>query len=109
MLGVPGARIRIISLQGGDCPKGMVGLLSFIDPPFQPRKRVREWISIPDVALIFNTDRIEMIFKKLQVEKWEIQSGLIEYEIPGRGLCTGLSCYDPNGILIEFTQFGPLK
>lgn len=109
MLGIPGARVRIVSLQGDHSTIGMVGLLSIISPPIQPRKIIRQFIQAPDIILIFNTEDIETIFKKVQDAGVPIQSPPIEYEIPGRGLCAGFSCYDPNGILVEFTQFGPIK
>lgn len=109
MMGIPGARIRLVSLQGDDSTEGMVGLVSVISPSFQPRKIIGQHIQFPDIVLIFNTEEIEAIFEKVQHKNFMIQSPPVEYEIPGRGLCTGFSCYDPNGILVEFTQFGPMQ
>ncbi|MBM3792003.1 MAG: hypothetical protein FJW35_16860, partial [Acidobacteria bacterium] len=42
LLGVPGAKVRLVSLQAGDSVEGMVGLLSFLTPPARPREEVRK-------------------------------------------------------------------
>lgn len=110
LLGVPNARVRLVSLQGDKSVVGMVGLLHFISPPVKPRAQVQRSVwGVPDVALIFSTDDIHSVSDKLQKAGIRIQCPPIEYEIPGRGRAVGLSCYDPDGILVEFTQFGPLK
>jgi catechol 2,3-dioxygenase-like lactoylglutathione lyase family enzyme len=108
LLGVPGARVRMVSLQAGDAVEGMVGLLEVQDPPLKTREKVRELVSCPDIALIFLTEDIQGVHEKVSGSGFRVQSPPLEYEIPQRGICSGFSCYDPNGILVEFTQFGPL-
>ena len=109
MLGIPGTRVRIVSLQSGEAVEGMVGLISILDRPAHPRAQIRKLISEPDIALVYVTDEIEAVHAKLENWGAKIQSAPVAYEIPGRGMCVGLSAYDPNGVMVEFTQFGPLK
>jgi hypothetical protein len=52
---------------------------------------------------------MEQTHGKLVEHGANIQCPPLEYEIPGRGICAGMSGYDPDGVLFEFTQFGPLK
>jgi hypothetical protein len=37
-----------------------------------------------------------------------LQAAPLEYEIPQRGTCAGMSFYDPNGLLMDITQLAPL-
>jgi catechol 2,3-dioxygenase-like lactoylglutathione lyase family enzyme len=109
MLGLPGAKVRIVSLQAGDSVEGMVGLMSVLSSDHKPRQEIQKLISNVDVALIFVTEEIEAMHEKMKQWGARVQHPPIVYEIPGRGVCAGLTCYDPDGILIEYTQFGPLK
>lgn len=109
MLGVRRSDIRIVSLMGGDSPEGMVGLMTVGHPPENPRGRVRAQTEAPDLVLVFTTEDIVDAHRRLETAGAVVQHPPIEYEIPGRGICCGLSAYDPNGVLIELTQFGPLK
>jgi catechol 2,3-dioxygenase-like lactoylglutathione lyase family enzyme len=108
LLGVPGAQVRIASLQSADSVEGMVGLMAFKSPAFAPRRLIREKAAAPDVFLIFLTERIREVYARLSAAGVPIQCPPIEYEIPGRGISAGLTCFDPNGIVVEFTQFGPI-
>lgn len=109
MLGIPGARIRMVSLQSGDQNEGMVGLMSFQSPELKTRDAVRKITSQPDICLIFLTDEIEVVYDRMLKHDVVVKCPPIEYEIPGRGISAGLTCYDPDGVIIEFTQFGPLN
>ena len=109
LLGVPGAGIRIVSLQAGTDEEGMVGLMQFIFPDVDPRAQVRSLAAAPDLFLIFLTDDILGVHARLVQSGADVKCPPIEYEIPGRGTSAGLTCYDPNGVLVEFTQFGPLS
>lgn len=108
LLGVPGARIRIVSMQSQDSQDGMVGLMEFQSGPVKPRQQVQSLIDSPDIFLIFLTERMHAAFNVLEQNGAKIKCPPVEYEIPGRGICAGFTCYDPDGIVIEFTQFGPL-
>lgn len=109
MLGVKDAAIRIVSLQSGDSAEGMVGLMSFESPQIKSREAVGRLVSEPDVLLIFLTDEIEAVHDRMAAYGARVKCPPLEYEIPGRGISAGLTCYDPDGIVLEFTQFGPLK
>jgi len=108
MLGLPGAKVRVISLQSGTAVEGMVGLLSVLSAKVNPRQTVRQALKTPDVALVFMTDEIVAVYERAKAWGATIQCPPVEYEIPQRGTCAGLTFYDPDGLLIEMTQFGPL-
>lgn len=109
LLGIPGARLRIVSLQSGTADEGMVGLMQFLSPDINPRAQVRQAVANPDLFLIFLTDDIQGVHARMLQTGADVKCPPIEYEIPGRGTSAGLTCYDPDGVLIEFTQFGPLN
>ena len=108
MLGVPGASVRIVSLQSQGSLEGMVGLMEFQSPPLKPRQAAKALIDEPDILLIFLTEQMNTVYNAIQKSGFRVKCPPVEYEIPGRGLCAGFTCYDPDGIVIEFTQFGPL-
>lgn len=109
LLGVKDAAVRIVSLQSGDSAEGMVGLMSFESPKIKTRQAVARLVSEPDLCLIFLTDEIEAVHERMVEHGAKVKCAPLEYEIPGRGISAGLTCYDPDGIVLEFTQFGPLK
>jgi len=109
MLGVPGARVRVASLQSQGSVEGMVGLLAFQSPELRPRQAIMKKLTTPDVVLVFMTEDMASLYARVQERGVRIQSPPVEYEIPERGTSVGMSFYDPNGVLIELTQFGPLK
>jgi catechol 2,3-dioxygenase-like lactoylglutathione lyase family enzyme len=110
LLGMPeGSSARMVRLRGDDNEVGTVGLLFYESSPIQPPRSATDQAPGPDVALIFMTDDITSDYDKLCQNGAKTQCPPIEYEIPGRGIATGLSCYDPNGVLIEYTQFGPIS
>jgi catechol 2,3-dioxygenase-like lactoylglutathione lyase family enzyme len=109
LLGFPGARIRIVSLKSESSEEGMVGLMQFLKDDVNPRAKIRQLLAHPDLFLIFLTDDIQAVHARLLQNGADIKCPPIEYEIPGRGISAGLTCYDPNGVLVEFTQFGPIN
>lgn len=109
MLGLPGAKVRVVSLQSGDSDVGMVGLLEVREPRLPPRRPVREAIGAPDAALIFITESMKTVEQKARAAGVRIQAAPLEYEIPQRGICAGMSFYDPNGLLMDITQLAPLS
>jgi catechol 2,3-dioxygenase-like lactoylglutathione lyase family enzyme len=109
LLGLPGARVRVVSLQAGDSVIGMVGLVEVIEPRLAPRAPARSAVGAPDAALIFVTEAIEQVHDRLVGAGARMQAAPLEYEIPQRGLCAGMSCYDPNGLLLDITQLAPLS
>jgi len=109
LLGVAGAKVRLVALQADGAVEGMVGLMQFIRPDLNPRAQFRRDIADPDLFLIFLTDDIGGVHDRMVRHGARVKCPPIEYEIPGRGTSAGLTCYDPDGILVEFTQFGPLK
>lgn len=108
MLGVPGATVRMVSLQSQGSLEGMVGLMEFQSPAVKPRQAAKALIDEPDILLIFLTEQMNAVYTAIRKSGFGIKCPPVEYEIPGRGLCAGFTCYDPDGIVIEFTQFGPL-
>jgi catechol 2,3-dioxygenase-like lactoylglutathione lyase family enzyme len=106
LLGLPGATVRVVSLQSSGRTFGMVGLLEVQKPPLAARRAVRNALGAPDVALVFVTSDITCVADRLRASGHQIVAGPLEYEIPGRGTCAGLSARDPNGILLDITQLG---
>jgi hypothetical protein len=99
----------VVRLRGEEADAGTVGLMYYESSPIQPRRNVTERTSGPDVALVFMTENMKRDYDTLCKNGAKVKCPPIEYEIPGRGIATGLSCYDPNGVLIEYTQFGSLS
>lgn len=110
LLGVPGAAVRIVALMSGESVAGMVGLMAFQTPSCDARRLIRARAdAAPDVIFIFLTERIREVHDRLAAHRVPIICPPIAYEIPGRGLSAGLTCRDPNGVVVEFTQFGPME
>jgi catechol 2,3-dioxygenase-like lactoylglutathione lyase family enzyme len=106
MLGVPGARVRLVSLMGGESVEGMVGLISFLSPPLKVRRIAEIVRPGPDVSLTFTVDDVETWHDRMCVGPEEVFCPPTTYEIAGGGRRDGMTCLDPDGVLVEFTS-GP--
>lgn len=104
LLGVDGARVRIVSMKGEDTTFGMVGLMQYITPEIKPRRSVVEMNLPADIVLIFRTTEIHRLHEAFRDAGMKIQCPPVRYEIPGRGMVTGMSVFDHDGILIELSQ-----
>jgi catechol 2,3-dioxygenase-like lactoylglutathione lyase family enzyme len=109
MLGLPGAKVRVVSLQSGDSDIGMVGLVEVREPGLPPKAPVRESVGAPDAALVFVTESMHSMHEKVTTAGVRLQTAPLEYEIPQRGICAGMSFYDPSGLLMDITQLAPLS
>lgn len=103
MLGVPGARVRLVSLMADDSVEGMVGLISFLSPPLKVRSIATTVRPGPDVALTFVVDDVETWHDRLCVGPEGVFCAPARYEVSGRGHVKSVTCLDPDGVLVEFT------
>ena len=105
MLDLPGVvKTRLVSLQQGDTRFGMVGLLEYIEPPidWQPfSKRVGQPY---DVIFVFNVDDIDDVIARAEAHGGRLLARKT-YESPQRGRADGVMLADPNGVVIDLTQF----
>lgn len=103
-LGVGDFRLRIVSLQQGDVDHGMVGLMEYYEPQLDVRPLARAAGEPFPVTFIFLTDDVQAVLARVKEKGAPIVSPPLTFEIPGRGLATEMTCLDPLGVLLTFTQ-----
>ena len=106
LLGVDGARVRVVSLKGEETTFGMVGLMQYLSPTVNPRRNVQDMQMPADIVLIFRTTEIHRLYEAFKDAGMRIQCAPVQYEIPGRGMVTGMSVFDDDGVLVELSQHG---
>ena len=98
--------VHLVSLKTSDEPNGMVGLMKFLKPEgYSTREGVKNKVGKTDIVMVFRSDDVNGLYKRLKELGFEPNTEPLEYEIPQRGRARALSCFDPNGVLIEFTQY----
>jgi len=105
VLGIPGAKMRIVLLQVGKQETGLVGLLSFLSPK-KERVEKKPGGTFPH-ALVFVADDIEEVYTRLKNAGEKPISAPVTIKIPEAGSVKIFACLDPNGVLVEIDQFVP--
>lgn len=106
LMGIESPKVHLVSLNSNDETTGMVGLMKFLRPEgYSTREEVKEKVAKTDIVLVFRTDDVDGVYKRLIELGFTPSTEPLEYEIPQRGWARATSCYDPNGVLCEFTQY----
>ncbi|MEM9288666.1 MAG: VOC family protein [Pseudomonadota bacterium] len=108
--GEPGAKARLLLLEGNDPWVGWIGMLEWVDPPLDPRADVPTRLGIGDVVLLFNTTKVDercANIKKLDGVRFTAEPRTVTY--PGRNggpdiKVRGCNFFDADGYLVELNQ-----
>jgi predicted enzyme related to lactoylglutathione lyase len=105
MLGLPEAvETRIVSMAQGDTRYGMAGFLEYLEPDVQWQPFTKKAGYPYEVIFVFMVDEMDKVITKAK----ELGGRLLArktYEIPQRGKADGVMLADPNGVVIDLTQF----
>lgn len=106
LMQIDSPKVHLVSLKTADEPNGMVGLMKFLEPKgYATREEVKEKVGRTDIVMVFRSDDVNGLYKRLIQLGFTPNTAPLEYEIPQRGMARALSCFDPNGVLCEFTQY----
>ena len=101
------AKSHLILLQVEDPHIGMLGLLQYLDPPFDKGvKKNRTKVGIGDTLLVVETTDIQGVYQRAKEADANIVAPPTDWEVPGFNggppiLLTTMSMFDPNGIYME--------
>ncbi|MCB1625390.1 MAG: VOC family protein [Pseudomonadales bacterium] len=104
-----GATVRLIMLESADPNLGKLGLMSYIEPPFDVGVlQKRTMVRMGEPILVMNTDDIEGIHQRAKQAGATIVTAPIDWTVPGHDGKTvklrSISMFDPNGIYMEVSQ-----
>lgn len=101
------AEVRLVILEAKDAKIGKLGLLQYLDPPFdegtvQGRSKVR----MGEPILVIETDDVDAVFERASKTKATVVTPPVDWEVPSPdGESTirlrTISLFDPNGIYME--------
>ena len=109
-----GAEVRLIILEALDPKVGKLGLLEYLDPPFDPgtpartltgRTRVR----MGEPILVVETEDIEGIHTRALAAGATVVTSPVDWEVPASDGESSIklrtvSLFDPNGIYLEVSE-----
>ncbi len=107
--GEPGAKARLVLLNGNDPWVGWIGLMQWVDPPLQARPYPKR-MEPGGVVLVLNTDDVEGRCKAASAVPGVHVTAEPRLQIyPGRNggpdiRVKGCNFFDPDGILVEMNQ-----
>jgi catechol 2,3-dioxygenase-like lactoylglutathione lyase family enzyme len=107
--GEPGAKARLVLLNGNDPWVGWIGLMQWVDPPLKADAYPKR-MGPGGVVLVMNTDDVTGRCKAARaVPGVHVTSGPRPQTYPGRNggpeiRVMGCNFFDPDGILVEMNQ-----
>lgn len=106
-----GARAHLVLIQAEDPRIGMLGLMQYLDPPFDTAvKSGRSRVSMGEAILVIETKDPDGIHERAKARGATIVTPPVDWEVPrndGQGVfkLRGMSMFDPNGIYMEVNAF----
>ena len=104
-----GAKVRLIMLESADPNLGKLGLMSYLEPPFDVGVlQQRTMVRMGEPILVMNTDNIDEVYQRALKAGATIVTTPIDWTVPGHDGNTvklrTVSMFDPNGIYMEVSQ-----
>lgn len=106
-----GARARLVLIKAEDPHIGMLGLMQYLDPPFDTAvKTGRTRVSMGEAILVIQATDLDGIHERARARGATIITPPVDWEVPrndGQGVfkLRTLSLFDPNGIYMEINAF----
>ncbi|HNR22181.1 MAG TPA: VOC family protein [Steroidobacteraceae bacterium] len=102
-----GARAHLVIVQAKDPKIGMLGLMQYLEPPFDTGVRKgRSQVSMGEAILVIEAADLDGIHERARARGATIVTPPVNWEVPkndGNGVykLRTLSMFDPNGIYME--------
>lgn len=103
-----GLDMAVLSAQGQE--QGMIGLMAFVEPEtplpeteWTPRLRAGETI------LVIPTEHMRRLHERMLAGGFTVVTPPTRMEVPGRGEIHEMMARDPDGVVVNLTQRGPLR
>lgn len=106
-----GARAHLVLIKAQDPRIGMLGLMQYLDPPFDTAvKANRSRVSMGEAILVIEAQDLDGIHERARARGATIITPPVDWEVPthdGKGVfrLRSLSMFDPNGIYMEVNAF----
>ncbi|MCS6948356.1 MAG: VOC family protein [Steroidobacteraceae bacterium] len=102
-----GARAHLVILQVEDPKIGMLGLMQYLDPPFDtavPTRRTK--VRMGEPILVIETRDIDGVYRRALAAGANVVTPPVDWQVPshdGKGVIhlRSMSMFDPNGIYME--------
>lgn len=104
------AKVHLIVLEVADPKIGKLGLLSYINPPFDtatPKNRTK--VRMGETILVINSQDVKAVHQKALKAGANIVSAPVDWVVPGPGNSADINLrtmamFDPNGIYMEISE-----
>lgn len=106
-----GARAHLVLIKAQDPRIGMLGLMQYLDPPFDTAvKTNRSRVSMGEAILVIEAQDLDGIHERARARGATIITPPVDWEVPthdGKDVfrLRSLSMFDPNGIYMEVNAF----
>ncbi len=104
------AEVRLIILEAADPRIGKLGLLQYLDPPFdtgtiQGRTKIR----MGEPILVIETENVDGVYERALAAGASVVTEPVDWEVPapdGKSVINlrTISLFDPNGIYMEVSE-----
>jgi len=110
LTGIPcsGLQMAVLNVNGSEL--GMIGLMAFVDA--QPPLAETVWNSrlrAGETILVIPTENMKALHERMIASGGTVVTPPTRMQVPGRGEIHEMMARDPDGVVVNLTQRGPLR
>lgn len=105
-----GAEVRLVILQADDPKIGKLGLLEYLEPPFDTGTLQRRTaVRMGEAILVIETENVDGVYERAKAAGAVVVTEPVDWEVPSPGgdstiRLRTVSLFDPNGIYMEVSE-----
>ena len=110
LMGMTMSGLHMVVLSADGAETGMVGLMELkdVDPPLDET----EWSTVVkagETILVIPTENMKALYEAMQAGGYTVATPPTKMEVPNRPEIHEMMARDPDGVIINLTQRGPLR
>ena len=110
LMGMDISGLRMVVLTVGGSELGMVGLMELKDP--EPALESTTWgarVKTGETILVIPTEHMKRLHKQMLAEGYTVLQSPTQMDVPNRPEIHEMMARDPDGVIVNLTQRGPLR
>ncbi len=107
-MNISGLRMVVLTVAGSEL--GMVGLMELKDP--DPPLQSTQWderVKTGETILVIPTENMKLLHQRMVAEGHTVVQPPTAMEVPNRPEINEMMARDPDGVIVNLTQRGPLR
>ncbi len=107
-MNISGLNMVVLNAEGAET--GMIGLMELVDA--DPPLKETDWTAVPkagETILVIPTENMKALHQRMEEEGYTVATPPTKMEVPNRPEIHEMMARDPDGVIVNLTQRGPLR